>query len=78
MPSTGPEDPSQQRHGGAVVDAKILGLVVDRTVAVPAEGLRSFLRHEVMAQSFDADAYNRAAREQFSAAIGAHRRQSAS
>ncbi len=46
------------------------GLVVERSVAGMAEGMRAFLRGEVPAPTFDAEAYNRAAVAQFLRAIG--------
>lgn len=46
------------------------GLVVERSVEGLAEGLRAFLRGDVPAPAFDAEAYNRAALAQFLAAVG--------
>ena len=47
------------------------GLVVDRSVAGLAEGMRAYLRGEVPPASFDPEAYNRRALAEFFAAIGA-------
>jgi glycosyltransferase involved in cell wall biosynthesis len=46
------------------------GLVVERSVAGVAEGLRAYLRGAVPAPTFDAQAYNREAVAQFFRAIG--------
>jgi glycosyltransferase involved in cell wall biosynthesis len=46
------------------------GLVVPRSVAGVADGMRAFLRGAVPRPQFDANSYNRDAVDQFLAAVG--------